>query len=81
MQKKLVLILVGLLSLSLSVPLIPEVWAQVPTVQIDNEYIRIVVNAGELNTGRFSLPTTGGDPDRITDQNKHLIYCGDDPLT
>lgn len=81
MQKKLVLILVGLLSLSLSVPLIPQVWAQVPTVQIDNEYIRIVVNAGELNTGRFSVGTTGGDPDRITDQNKHLIYGGDDPWT
>ncbi len=60
------------------------VWAQdeaQDTLQISNEYIRIVANIRELNTGRFSLGTTGGDPDRDEDRNKHLIYGGDDPWT
>ncbi len=81
MPKKFVLTLIGLLTLSLSVPFMTLGLAQVPKVQIDNEYIRIVVNTGETNIGRFSVGTTGGDPDRNTDQNKHLIYGGDDPWT
>lgn len=59
----------------------PVIWAETSKVQIDNEYIRIVVNNTEANMGRFSVGTTGGDPDRDTDQNKHLIYGGDDPWT
>lgn len=51
------------------------------SMAIANEYIRIVVNTSKTNTGRFSVGTTGGDPDRISDQNKHLIYGGDEPWT
>ncbi len=74
------------ISILLLMVLVPAnvVWAQVddpPTLEISNEYIRIVANARELNTGRFSLGTTGGDPDRAEDRNKHLIYGGDDPWT
>ena len=51
------------------------------TLEISNEYIRIVSNSRDQNTGRFSLGTTGGDPDREEDRNKHLIYGGNDPWT
>lgn len=50
-------------------------------IEIANEYIRIVVNNSENDTGRFSVGTTGGDPDRREDDNQHLIYGGDDPWT
>ncbi len=50
-------------------------------IEIANEYIRIVVNNSEYNTGRFSVGTTGGDPDRPEDDHQHLIYGGDDPWT
>ena len=83
MPRKLLLILIGVLILTLagSLSYVTTAIAEVPKVQIDNEYIRIVVNAAETNTGRFSVGTTGGDPDRDTDQNKHLIYGGNDPWT
>ncbi|WP_461371693.1 hypothetical protein [Candidatus Darwinibacter acetoxidans] len=79
MPKKKV-VLAGLLTLSLSVLFATAAWAQ-EIVEISNEYIRIVVNDGELNGGRFSVGTTGGDPGRDTDNNKALIYGGDDPWT
>lgn len=50
-------------------------------VIIANEYIAIIVNAGVENTGRFSITTTGGDPDRIGDENKPLVYGMADPWT
>jgi len=50
-------------------------------LEIRNEYIRIVVNTSPFNSGRFSVGTTGGDPDRATDQNMHLIYGGNEPWT
>jgi len=48
---------------------------------IANDYISIIVNAGEENTGRFSVSTTGGDPDRIGDENKPLVYGMANPWT
>ncbi|NLK07853.1 MAG: cellulosome anchor protein [Firmicutes bacterium] len=50
-------------------------------VIIANEYIAVIVNAGVENTGRFSINTTGGDPDRIGDENKPLVYGMADPWT
>lgn len=81
MPKKVIITLIGLLTLSLSMLFITPTFAEGSKVQIDNEYIRIVVNSGETNSGRFSVGTTGGDPGRLSDQNKHLIYGGDDPWT
>ena len=43
-------------------------------VRLFNEYISIIVNATEENTGRFAVETTGGDPDRTSDDNSPLIY-------
>lgn len=80
MPNKALLFLIIVLTLSLAI-FNPVVIAETSKVQIDNEYIRIVVNTSESNMGRFSVGTTGGDPDRDTDQNKHLIYGGDDPWT
>ncbi|MBO8126419.1 MAG: cellulosome anchor protein [Firmicutes bacterium] len=51
------------------------------TVSISNEYIRIVVNAEGENTGRFALETTGGDPDRTSDDGEPLIYGRPKPWT
>lgn len=50
-------------------------------VIVANEYIAIIVNGGKENTGRFSINTTGGDPDRIGDENKPLVYGMADPWT
>src|SRR5690554_984590 len=35
-----------------------------------NDFIEIVVNVGEENTGRFAVNTTGGDPTRVDDDYK-----------
>lgn len=43
-------------------------------VRLFNEYIAITVNATQENTGRFSVQTTGGDPDRPSDDESPLIY-------
>lgn len=81
MPKKLLLTFAGILTLVLVSSFAVPALAEVTKVQIDNEYIRIVANTGEANGGRFSVGTTGGDPDRTADQNKHLIYGGDEPWT
>lgn len=43
-------------------------------IRLFNEYIAIIVNATEENTGRFAVETTGGDPDRVGDEVSPLIY-------
>lgn len=43
-------------------------------VVLENEFIAIIVNARDEATGRFSVNTTGGDPERIGDENRPLIY-------
>ncbi len=48
-------------------------------VVLRNSYIAITVNARERNTGRFSVATTGGDPQRPDDDGKPLIYGVPDP--
>lgn len=52
-----------------------------PNLEIANEYIRIMINILEENMGRFSVGTTGGDPDRLGDEYQHLIYGGEEPWT
>jgi len=50
-------------------------------VTLENEFIRIVVNAAQTDTGRFSVITTGGDPSRPSSQKKHLIFGDTAPWT
>jgi len=54
---------------------------QKPNLEIANEYIRIIINTLDENMGRFSVGTTGGDPDRVGDEHQHLIYGGEEPWT
>lgn len=56
-------------------------WAQSVNQEIANEYIRIIINTLPENMGRFSVGTTGGDPDRLGDEFQHLIYGGEEPWT
>lgn len=81
MPKKFQITFIGFSVLALTLAFFAPIMAEETKVQIDNEYIRIVVNNSVTNTGRFSVGTTGGDPDRVTDRNQHLIYGGDDPWT
>lgn len=57
--------------------------ADSPNVRLYNEYIAIIVNATDENTGRFAVQTTGGDPDRASDDESPLIYMvpGQSPWT
>ncbi len=50
-------------------------------VAIENEFIRIRVNAGPQEAGRFAVDTTGGDPSRAADDEKILIYGSREPWT
>lgn len=53
-----------------------------PFLELANEYIKIIVNNNpDEDTGRFSVGTTGGDPERRGDENQHLIYGGVEPWT
>jgi len=49
--------------------------------QLENEFIRVVVNQGPDEAGRFSIRTTGGDPSRPSSKNQHLIFGGNAPWT
>ncbi|MFN4182426.1 MAG: hypothetical protein ACK4G3_04385, partial [bacterium] len=47
----------------------------------ENAFIRIFVNIGAEETGRFAVDTTGGDPQRPEDDNQPLIYGHPFPWT
>lgn len=68
---------------SLEVPDGSDTGEESPNVRLYNEYIAIIVNATEENTGRFAVQTTGGDPDRTSDDESPLIYMvpGQSPWT
>lgn len=46
---------------------------------LENQYIKIIVNDGPHDTGRFTLETTGGDPLRPEDDYQELLFGGADP--
>ncbi len=50
-------------------------------IAVENEFIRIRVNAGPQEAGRFAVDTTGGDPSRRADDNQILIYGSREPWT
>ncbi|HEY3379136.1 MAG TPA: cohesin domain-containing protein [Armatimonadota bacterium] len=55
--------------------------AETKNLSIENEFIRLVVNRGPNEAGRFSIETTGGDPTRPASKNQQLIYGGNTPWT
>ncbi|MGM0471378.1 MAG: cohesin domain-containing protein [Bacillota bacterium] len=50
-------------------------------LQIKNDYISIIVNQNEQNTGRFAVDVTGGNPMHDRDDGKPLIYGRPQPWT
>jgi len=50
-------------------------------VTMENEFIRLVVNNGPDEIGRFSIKTTGGDPSRPASKDQHLIFGASAPWT
>jgi hypothetical protein len=50
-------------------------------IGISNEFLRIRVNPGLEEAGRFAVDTTGGDPSRSADDNQVLIYGSREPWT
>lgn len=48
---------------------------------IENEFIKIVVNAQDDDKGRFAVESTIGDPARTSDDNQPLIYGRPIPWT
>lgn len=63
----------------------PAVVVAAPAAQaapgIANEFVRVVVNPGPKEAGRFSIDTTGGDPSRPASAHQHLIFGGNAPWT
>lgn len=77
MNKKYLTILMGII---LTMGL--QAAAEDPKVlSIENEFIRIFVNNERYDTGRFSIETTSGDPERISDDFQPLIYGRPKPWT
>ena len=58
-----------------------SIFTMADVVTTQNEFIKISVNTGPLELGRFSIDTTGGDPFRQTSRDQQLIYGGMNPWT
>ncbi|MBN1458364.1 MAG: hypothetical protein JXA57_02425 [Armatimonadetes bacterium] len=50
-------------------------------LSIENEFLRVRVNTGPKEAGRFAVDTTGGDPSRRADDGQVLIYGSREPWT
>jgi len=48
---------------------------------LENKYVKVFINAGEEDTGRFAVDVAAGDPARADDDNKPLIYGHPAPWT
>lgn len=76
-------VVVALLLLSSAFAMHPGV-AEADTaapIEITNEFIKITVNPGPMEAGRFGVETTGGDPRNPADDNLPLIYGRPMPWT
>ena len=71
---KLRLLLLAVLFGSLSI-------LQAENLSVENEFIKLIVNKGPEDLGRFAIETTGGDPKNSKDNNQSLIYGQPVPWT
>jgi len=55
--------------------------ADTSNIALENEFLRIVVNRGPSEAGRFSIKTTNGDQVNPATKNQHLIFGGNAPWT
>lgn len=51
------------------------------TLSIQNDFIKVIINNQTADQGRFSVETTGGDPEREADDNQPLIFGRPKPWT
>lgn len=56
------------------IPLLALLAAAAAPIQLENEFVRLRVNPGPEEAGRFALDTTGGDPSREEDDGKRLVF-------
>ena len=60
----------------------PCLFAGAPAgIAVSNEFVRVRVNPGPQEAGRFAVDTTGGDPSRASDNDKALVYGSSAPWT
>jgi hypothetical protein len=52
-----------------------------PTLVLENEFLKLIVNNDVQDTGRFAIETTQGDPLNPLDDNQSLIYGRPVPWT
>lgn len=72
------------LALTLALASVASALAEAPApggLSVSNEFIRIRVNPGPQEAGRFAVDTTGGDPSRASDDGQVLIYGSREPWT
>ncbi len=50
-------------------------------ITLENQYIKIFINSGTEETGRFAVDVAAGDPSRADDDGKPLIYGRPKPWT
>lgn len=50
-------------------------------ITLENQYIKIFINSGTEETGRFAVDVAAGDPSRTDDDGKPLIYGRPKPWT
>ncbi len=60
---------------------VPSLASAATPLSFENEFVRVVVNPGPKEAGRFSISTTGGDPSRPESARKPLIFGGTTPWT
>lgn len=80
MKSRLMVIIVIISSILVSTNVLAAV-DEAGNLQIKNDYISIVVNQNQKNTGRFAVDVTGGDPMHDNDDGKPLIYGRPKPWT
>lgn len=79
------LVVAGTALLLLASGLPPAGWARAAGadsgLSLANQFIRVVVNGGPQDAGRFSVSTTGGDPQRADDDDRPLVFGMERPWT
>jgi len=72
-------LVLGVMTIAL---LSPCLFAGTPSgLSVSNEFVRLRVNPGPQEAGRFAVDTTGGDPSRASDNDQPLIYGSSAPWT
>ena len=80
-RHSILLCVAALVCLLVSIAARAENAAPAAPAALENEFVRVVVNPGPNEMGRFSMTTTGGDPSRPQSKDKRMIFGGNKPWT